>query len=345
MGMINNILQWLNLGSNTRCLYRPVTSLFKGYLLYIQFSKKQLVSIAIALLVVITPVTAQDSEQAPAPTNKQGKLCTMGVFPFISAQRLEEVFAPIAAELSEVMECELRFRSASSFESFMNKLGSGQYDVAFVQPFDYVEIARTQGYIPLVARSEDLHAVMVTRKDSDVRNIGDLKGKVIALPPAVAAVSYLALGMLEKAGLKVPEDVALLHSKNHDSCMHKVLIGKVDACVTAESTLRLLEARQHRKLNVIARSEALPNALFIVQGDISHKKYHRLQQKMLNLKLSSRVQTLFKNGTDSPFRITDDSEYDIVREYCKKYRTKLQIEDDILCLVPEATDKFIRHPS
>lgn len=331
--------------SNTRCLYRPVLSLFKDYLLSIHLSKKQLVSMAIALLVIVTPVTAQDGEQTPASTNKQGKLCTMGVFPFISAKRLEKVFAPIAAELSQAMECALRFRSASSFESFMNKLGNGEYDVAFVQPFDYVQIARTQGYIPLVARSEGLHAVIVTLKDSEVRNIGDLKGRVIALPPSVAAVSYLAMGMLEKAGLNVPEDVALLHSKNHDSCMHKVLIGKVDACATAATTLRRLEARHHRKLSVIARSEALPNALFVVRGDISHKKYHQLQQKMLNLKLSSSTKKMFTNGEENPFRITDDSEYNIIREYCNKYRAKLQIEEDVQCFIPEATDKFIHLPS
>lgn len=330
MGIINNISRWLNLRFNT-C-----------YFLQIQFSKKQRVPVAIALLFIVTPAMAQESEQALTPVNDQVKTCTMGVFPFISAQRLEQVFAPVAAELSEAMACSLRFRSASSFESFMTKLGNAEFDVAFIQPFDYVQIARPQGYIPLVARNEDLHAVIVTLKNNDVRKSEDLRGKIIALPPAVAAVSYIALDMLEKAGLHVPEDVAVLHSNNHGSCIHKVIIGKVDACVVSLSTLRLLEARHHRKLRVIAQSEALPNALFVVRGDVSDKKYLALQNRMLHLASGEQFQQFFNSGEKNPFRITDDSEYDIVRLYCKKFRAIPGVSDNVQCRIPETLDGSTR---
>lgn len=135
MGIINNILRWPNLRSNALCFYPLVTSLFKTYLRHLQFFKKQLATVVIILLFVITPVMAQDGESAAASANNQEKLCKMGVFPFISTQHLEDMFAPIAAQLSEVMGCALRFRSASSFESFMNKLRDGEFDVAFIQPF------------------------------------------------------------------------------------------------------------------------------------------------------------------------------------------------------------------
>lgn len=184
--------------------------------------------------------------------------------------------------------------------------------------------------------------MVVTLKNSDVQSIKDLRGKTIALPPSVAAVSYIALEMLERAGLNVPEDIALLYSKNHGSCIHKVIIGKVDACVTALSTLHLLEAQHPRKLRVIAKSEALPNALFVVRGDVSHKIYHALQNKMLNLKSSNQLQKLFNSGEKNPFRITEDSEYDTVRLYCKKFRATLGLHDNVQCLIPEALDRSIR---
>lgn len=342
MGIINNIWRRPNTVSMAWGFCLPVTFFFKTYLLCMLFLfSKKLRLLSVVALLVVPPAMSQGSEQATV-VNNQDQACTMGVFPFISAQRLEKVFAAIAAELSEAMECSLRFRSASTFESFMTKLGNGEFDVAYIQPFDYVQIARPQGYIPLVARNEDLNAVVVTLKNSDVQNIKDLRGKTIALPPSVAAVSYIALEMLEKAGLHVPADVAVLYSKNHGSCMHKVIIGNIDACVTSLGTLRLLEARHHRKLKVIAQSEAFPNTLFVVRGDVSDKKFLALQNKMLHLELGDQFQQFFNRGEKNIFRITDDSEYDIVRLYCKKYRAKLGLDDNVQCGIPETLDGSTR---
>ncbi len=342
MRTINNISRRLNSVSIARDFCLPVTSFGKTYLLRLFFLfAKKLRLLSVMVLLLVPPAIAQESEPAAA-VNNQVKSCTMGVFPFISAQHLEEVFAPIAAELSEVMACSLRFRSASSFESFMTKLAKAEFDIAFIQPFDYVQIARAQGYIPLVARNEDLHAVIVTLKNSDVQTIEGLRGKTIALPPSVAAVSYIGLEMLQRASLNVPEDVALLYSKNHGSCIHKVIIGKVDACVTALSALHLLEVKHPDKLKIVAKSEALPNVLFVVRGDISHKIHNELQNKMLNLKLSKQLQKLFNSGEPPFFRITDDSEYDIVRQYCKKFRAKPGSSDNVQCRIPETFDRSIR---
>lgn len=144
MGITNNISRRLNTAFIAWDFCLPVTSFCKTYLLRILllFSKKRQLLSVIALLFAVTPAIAQESEQTTA-INNQVKSCTMSVFPFISAQHLEAVFAPIVAELSEVMECSLSFRSASSFESFMTKLGKGEFDIAFIQPFDYVQIAKS----------------------------------------------------------------------------------------------------------------------------------------------------------------------------------------------------------
>ena len=289
------------------------TTLFKNTLNYFQSLKAHAILTVIVTAFVITPVTAQNSEQNPA-SNTQDKSCSLGVFPFISAQRLESVFAPIAFQLDEVMNCSLRYRSAVDFKAFMKKVKNREFDIAFIQPFDYVRIAALQGYIPLAARKGSLHAILVTRTDSEIRNLSDLKGKALALPPAVSAMAYLGREMLKNAGLDTAEDMTLLYSKNHGSCLHKVSIGKVAACITAPTTLRLYESKTHQKFKVVTRSSAIPNALFVARGDIPQEKIHQLQQKILNLSLNESAQKLFNtNKLAHPFRVVNDHEYDIVR--------------------------------
>lgn len=250
----------------------------------------------------------------------------MGVLPFFSAHVVESVFAPIASELSTVVDCTYRYQSTVDFKTFMNKLADRDYDIAFIQPFDYVRIAVLKGYVPLVARNGVLRAVIVTRMDSEIRDLNDLKGKAIALPPEVAAISYLTRVALDNAGIS-PDDVTLLYTKNHGSCMHKVLIGKVAACGTAPSPLRLFDEKNHHKMKVIAQSPSIPHALFVVRDDISKETYQKLQQKLLNISLSINAQKLFDIKSNSqPFRVVEENEYDIVREYCKKLITFQQAE-------------------
>jgi phosphonate transport system substrate-binding protein len=249
----------------------------------------------------------------------QHKDCILGVFPFLSAQRLESIFAPIAAELNTVINCEIRYQSTPSFKIFMERLEQQKYGIAFVQPFDYVRIAAKNGYIPLVTYSENLHAVIVTKASSNINTVHDLKGKTIALPPPVAAVSYLTRAMLEKAGIDPLADVTLIYTKNHGSCMQQVLIGKADACGTAPPPVRLFQKNNQLKLKQIAISAPIPHALFVVRDIISDELLDKLQQKMLNIKLSDNAQKLFiKKGTKNPFRLVTDNEYDIVRDYWSK---------------------------
>lgn len=272
------------------------------------------------------------SSAAAVSAENQQKSCIMGVFPFLSAQRMESVFAPLAADLSTVTDCKYRYQSTADFDEFMSQLKNQKYDIAFVQPFDYVQIAAAHGYIPLAARNESLHAVIVTQPKSNIRRLKDLQGKTVALPPSVAAVSYLTRVMLDHEGLKVPEDVDLLHTKNHGSCMHKVLIGKVDACATAPTTLRLFEVKNRHKLRIIARSPTIPSALFVVRSDISDENFLKLQQKLLDISPRNTTHKyLAKAGDRHVFRPVSDAEYGVVRDYCKKYRPILNKDNSYLC--------------
>lgn len=250
----------------------------------------------------------------------------MGVFPFLSPQRLESIFAPIAAELSTVLGCSLRYQSASSFETFVEKLKRQEFFIAFVQPFDYVRIVANNGYLPLVACCDSMAAVIVTLPDSNINTVHQLKGKTIALPPPVAAISYLSRTLLKQAGIDPEEDVTLLYTKNQASCIQQVLIGIADACGVSSPALRMFQKKTQRQLKQIAVSPSIPPSLFVIRDNVDEALINKLQQKMLNIKLSSSAQILFgKEGSTNPFRLVIDGEYDVVRDY----RNQCTVKDSL----------------
>ncbi len=254
--------------------------------------------------------------------SESGKaVCKLGVFPFLSSQRLEKIFAPIAAEMDKVLACDLSYHSAATYKAFMEKLSNREFQIAYIQPFDYVRLAVPKGYLPLMSRSSRLISTIVSRQDSGINSLSDLKGKIIALPPSVAAVSYLTKAALEEAGIDSVTEVTLDYSKNHGSCMQKVLIGKADACGTVNTVIKLFENKYDIKLKVVATTPAIPQSLFVIRGDIPESTRKKLQQQLLNIKLNNDGLRLFKaSNSNEIFIYVRDEKYDTVRKYWQHFK-------------------------
>lgn len=141
-----------------------------------------------------------------------------GVYPALPLAKLDQLFSPLAQEISRAVGRPVRFRSASSYAKYSQQLRAGAYDLALVHPFDFVRNAAGAGYLPLARKNEDLTAILVVPESCPVRSIGDLRNKIVAMPPRGSAVSLLALaefgpGQLPGAGL------VTRHFGEHDSSL------------------------------------------------------------------------------------------------------------------------------
>ena len=240
---------------------------------------------------------------------------TLGVFPHLPPLELENVYAPIAARLSDALGKKVHFRSSSSYEKFMQKLDEQAFDIVMVQPFDYVHIADKFGYSPVASRDEALATIVVVPSDSPLASLQDLKGKKVALPPAVAAVSLLLKAALKEQGLQPDTDVHLSYYRTHFSCLQQVVIGVADACGTAAPALRYFMDKTAANLKIIAETRKIPHALFAVNPNISAEDKHKILQTLEELSTTEEGRLLLQRGKLKPFKPVDDRAYDVVRDF------------------------------
>jgi len=266
-------------------------------------------AVVISLLVLAGPST-------PVYAAKTKDAYEMGVFPFLSAREVEKIFAPMAAAFSEVLGKPVIFKTASSYQNFMERLGNQQYDIAFVQPFDYINAADKNGYRPLATRDESLTAIVVT-KDPEKLNIKNLKGKVISLPPKVAAVSILVKRYLIEHGYKPGVDVKIQHFGTHVSCMQQVLIGTADGCGTAFASSRFFNKKMKVDLKVAFETQGIPHTLFIAHPNVPQEEKDKLTETILSWAESEKGKEILSRGRMKPFKKISDKDYDIVREIAK----------------------------
>ena len=271
--------------------------------------------IVLFLVLATTALLATPQVYASSNTNKPAYI--LGVFPYLPARELEKVFSPMAADISEALNHKVLVKSSTSYKNFMKNLDRQKYDIVFVQPFDYVHIADKYGYLPLATRSELLAAILVVPENSKLNNVNDLRGKTIALPPSVAAVSHLVKGYLREQGLDFNKDVTLQYTKSHLSCMQQLLIGTADICGTAAPAKRFFEHKMNVNLKVIAQTATIPHTLFAIHPRMSDAQREIILARILSWSTTENGRRILARGRLKPFIKITDSAYDGVRNYFK----------------------------
>jgi phosphonate transport system substrate-binding protein len=272
-----------------------------------------------AFLPFLIVLTVFASTSAASAENKpRTKEYLFGAFPHVAVPQIEAMFGPVAEDFSRVLRREVVLRTRPSFEKFMQELAAETYDIALVHPFDYVWAHDQHGYLPLVRRGDLLSAQIMVTKTSPFTQVSDLKGKKLGLPPNVAAVSYLVKGALVKAGLDLNKDINVANYRTHESCLQQLLIGAIDACGSAMYPVRFFEAKWHPGFRILAESDAIPQALFIVHPRVPVAEREILTQAILAWTKNGVAQELVEYGGLSSFKRTSDADYDVVRDYLKR---------------------------
>lgn len=269
---------------------------------------RQRVGVALIFAAAFTVLASASAEVPAVPPRPY----VFGVFPYLTPLELENVFAPIAADFNRALRREVQFASKASYDAFAKNLLEDQaYDIAFVQPFDYVRAADHSNYLPLAARPEKLYALIVTTENSGIRTLDDLKGKRMSLPPQSAAISRLVRVFLKKNGIVPDKDVTFMYVRSHTSCLQHVLIGSTDACGTTPSAMYHLKNTALGSLRGVSETDAIPPPLFVVHSRVPESDRKRLLDAILAWPKSLDGQEIRLSG----FAPITDSDYDAVRKF------------------------------
>ncbi|ACL72203.1 ABC-type phosphate/phosphonate transport system periplasmic component-like protein [Thioalkalivibrio sulfidiphilus HL-EbGr7] len=239
----------------------------------------------------------------------------MGVFPYFSPTRLEEIYAPVAAELSSATGQPVRFRTASTFARFFENLRDGDYDIALIQPLYYVPAADEFGYLPLARVREPFRSVVVTLDSSPLRQLEELRGGLIASPPTHVPAVHLARQALRERGLVPDRDLSFREFNTADSCLQQVLIGAADACVTGPLGARSFELRHSVKLRTLLETISLPSLVFVVHPRVPETDRAALLEALVGLNTTEHGRQILERINTAAFVPALDHDYDEVRRF------------------------------
>lgn len=239
-----------------------------------------------------------------------------GSFPMVTRGQVERVFSPVAAEFSRILAHPVHLRTKPSFAQYRKELSREGYDIAIVQPFDYILAHDRYNYLPLVRFEKPLFASFMVLADSPLKDLQDLAGKAVAFPPTTAAVSHMGRKAFIDAGMDTKNDVELKFRKSHDSCLQLLLVRKAAACVSSLRAVHIFESKWGEHFRVLYNTPSIPNSLFIVHRRVPDHVRKKLIQTMASWPGASEAGREFvKNSNNMRLVPADNAEYDVVRNF------------------------------
>ncbi len=298
------------------------------------FIKANLPSLTIWLAVFLLPffLFACDSRKkesytpvyATAPAGKQAVL-VFGVLPFHNPQHLYEIYNPLVEYLNRNLPgITITFEASRSYEEFEKKLDSRHFAFALPNPYQTINSLQ-HGYHVFAKMGEDdkFRGLIIVRKDSGIKTVDDLKGKIVSFPaPTALAATMMPLYYLHTHGLDVNQDIKRLFSGSQESSLMNVYLGKSAAGATWAPPWQTFVERNPQiaaELEVKWETPPLLNNGLVARDDVPPQVVDKVKALLVTLHTHEEGRQLLAAFPLARFESATNATYQSVRDFMKKY--------------------------
>ena len=239
------------------------------------------------------------------------KALVFGIVPQESPSKLAHQWIPLMRYLSERLEQPVRFTTAPDIPTFEERVLVGQYDIAYMNPYHYVEFSQLPGYLAVAREGgKQIRGILVVGEDSPVTRLENLEGMTLAFPaPAAFAATILTRAELERLSIvHTPRFVS-----SHESVYLNVQKGFAAAGGGIERTFNLAVAEGLTGVRVLWRSEGYTPHAFAVHPELPKHQRLRIQAALTDLGNSEEGLALLKRANLRTLVPAGDRDWDDVR--------------------------------
>jgi phosphonate transport system substrate-binding protein len=169
-----------------------------------------------------------------APLAQAQQVLRVSAIPDESPTELQRKFKPLGDYLAEKIGMKVEFIPVTDYAASVEALVNNKLDMVWFGGFTFVQakIRSNDGVIPLVQRAEDeqFKSVFITRTDSGITKLEDLKGKTFSFgSPSSTSGHLMPRSFLLQAKVDPDKDMRVSFSGAHDATALAVAGGKVQA--------------------------------------------------------------------------------------------------------------------
>jgi len=282
---------------------------------------------SLLIILLLFGVFACDSGGKPPSSPK---VLRVGFVPAEDAQQVIQNAQPIVAILEKQLGIEVQPFVATDYTGVIEALRGNKLDIAFLTPASYV-LAKNEANVRVVLKSERkgspyYYAAIITRADSGIKTLEDLRGKTFAFgDPVSTSANVFPRKMFHERGIDPVRDFKqILYSGGHDATVLAVLNGKVDAGATYANSpdnndtawMRYLKNPEDvKKIRAIAFSEPIPADNLVINGNLDERTAKKIEDTFIELSRDPKGKQMLRDLYQiDGFVPATDKDYDSVRQ-------------------------------
>lgn len=247
----------------------------------------------------------------------------MGIVPLESPAEMFRKFSPLADYLGKRLARRMELKVAVDFQAAVEDMGQGVTQVCFMTPSTYIEAHKKYGVRVLLKALRDgkpyQHAVIVTRNDSGINSLEEIKGRSFAFGDRHSTSSHIVpRGMLLDAGVDIKDLQYYNYLGHHDDVARAVLSGDFDAGGIMESAAHKFK---DSGLKLIKYSDDIPEFNICVTNSLDAKTVSALTESFIRLNDKAADGALILksiNASYTGFVEATDSDYNNIRAMMSK---------------------------
>lgn len=240
----------------------------------------------------------------------------MGVFPIVSGLVLFKRFAPLKDHLAKALGREVTLETARDFPTFVRRTAEHRYDIVITAPHFSV-LAADSGDYQIVARPKrDLVSLIVVAKNSEIKELSQLAGKIIATPPVPALTSRSGKRYLRAKGLKGDKAPNYDAYKSHNAAYQAVLVNEATAAIVSINAVnKILEKGEDAPLRIIGKVPSLPAMATLVSTKLSNEIALQVEKALVSMETTDEGRAALKKVGFPGYWSARLKDYESVRPY------------------------------
>jgi len=204
----------------------------------------------------------------------------LGVVPQQSSLKMLKSWQPIAEYLSQETGVKVVYKTEKTIAAFEKSLYSSRYDMAYLNPYQFVLLHKRLNYAAKVRASKNIVGIVVADKIKKIQEF--LQEDPTFLFPssrAFAATLLIKYELAQKFNYRFDDAKKIRYVNSHDSVYKGVSRGFGDLGGGIERTFNVFsDSASKKNLNIVYTTEAYPSHPFAFHPKITES----LQNKLIN---------------------------------------------------------------
>ncbi len=280
---------------------------------------KKLLLMFLSLSIFVTSLFAEEAKYSNV---KWPEKIVFAVIPVASSREMSENFDPLVKYMEKELGIKVEFKVASDYAAVINGMGFKHVDVAYFGPNSYCEAAERAGAEAIAVEvdksgSPGYYGYIITKKDSNLKTLEDIKGKTWAFTdPSSTSGTLVPTVFFAKKGIDPNKYFSkVIYSGSHEASILSVKNGKVESASTNNLDFERGLGKHWEKtdFNIIHKSDLIPGSPIAVRKDLPESLKMALKGVFVSFNDPVGLEKLKLKG----YAPSDDKMYDGIRELIK----------------------------